>query len=233
MFKEYKKIVYEANLALKKSGLVILTWGNVSVITPDRKYVIIKPSGVSYELMKEEDMVVVDMNKNIIEGNFNPSSDLETHIKLYENFKNIYSVVHTHSTYATSWAQSNKNIITLGTTHADTFYGDIPCTRSLTEKEINSNYELNTGNVIVETFKNKYNYESCPGVLVSNHGPFSWGKNVNEAVENALILEEVAKMATLTIINTGNRIVEAPNFLKDKHYYRKHGKNAYYGQKKR
>ncbi len=232
MYKEYKKIVYDANLDLKKLGLVILTWGNVSMITPDRKHVIIKPSGVNYDLMKPEDMVVTDMNGKVVEGNLRPSSDLLTHIEIYKNFPNVNSVVHTHSTYATSWAQACKNIITLGTTHADTFYGDIPCTRGLTKKEIENDYELNTGKVIIETFsKGKYDYESCPGVLISNHGPFAWGNSCKDAVEHALILEEVAKMATLTAINTNNNLVEAPKYLKDKHYQRKHGKNAYYGQK--
>lgn len=230
MFKEIKKEVFEANLFLKKNRLAILTWGNVSAITDDRKYVIIKPSGISYEQMKAEDMVVVDLDANIVDGNLNPSSDTLTHLEIYKSFPNVKSVVHTHSPYATSWAQSKKNIITLGTTHADHFFGNIPCTRQLNKEEIEKDYELNTGRVIVETFK-KLDYISCPSVLVCSHGPFSWGKNCLDAVNNALILEEVAKIATYTCINTNNAILEVPQYLKDKHYNRKHGKNSYYGQK--
>lgn len=230
MFNDLKKIVFNANMFLKENNLVILTWGNVSLITPDRKYVIIKPSGVSYNDMKAEDMVVVDLEHNVVEGKLKPSSDTWTHINIYKGFPNINSIVHTHSPFATSWAQACSNIKTFGTTHADTFYGDIMCTRSLTSKEIETDYEKHTGDVIVKTFKGK-DYLACPAILVANHGPFIWGTNPMKAVENALILEEVAKMATLTQINSGMNPKEAPKFLQDKHYNRKHGKNAYYGQK--
>lgn len=230
MFKELKKEVYDANIFLKDNNLSILTWGNVSAISDDRQYIIIKPSGISYNKMTIDDMVVVDIKGNVVEGNLNPSSDTLTHIEIYKSFSNVKSVVHTHSPYATSWAQSKKNITTLGTTHADHFFGDIPCTRQLAQDEIEKNYELNTGKVIVETFKN-IDYISCPSVLVCSHGPFSWGKNCIDAVNNALILEEVAKIATITCINTSNKIYEVPKYLKDKHYNRKHGKNSYYGQK--
>lgn len=230
-FNEIKQVVFQANLDLKKHKLAILTWGNVSQITPDRQHVIIKPSGLDYSIMKAEDMVVVNMNGEIVEGILNPSSDTPTHIEIYKNFPNINSIVHTHSTYATSWAQAKKSIVALGTTHADTFYGKIPCTRELKQNEIENDYELNTGKVICETFVDQ-NYLACPGVLVASHGPFTWGKTCRQAVENAIILEEVAKIATMTSINTNHDLQTAPNFLQDKHYNRKHGTNAYYGQKK-
>lgn len=229
MLEELKKRVYDENIRLKESGLVILTWGNVSAIDRKSGLVVIKPSGVSYDKMKPEDMVVTDLNGKIIEGKLNPSSDLLTHLELYKAFPNIGGVVHTHSTFAVSFAQAGKDLAAYGTTHADTFYGNVPCTRKLTKKEIENNYELNTGKVIVETFANK-NYEGIPAVLVKNHGPFTWGNSPEKAVENALILEEVAKMAFLSE-SLNNKIKPVDNYLLDKHYNRKHGKNAYYGQK--
>lgn len=232
MLEEIKKDVYQANLYLKKNKLVILTWGNVSKIDPTRTYVVIKPSGIDYEKMDWNDMVVVDLNGKIIEGKLNPSSDTPTHLYLYKNFKNINSIVHTHSTYATSFAQSLKSIKPFGTTHADNFYGNILCTRKLTKKELENDYEKNTGKVIVETFLN-IDYLANPGVLVANHGPFTWGTSCQKAVENSLILEEVAKIATFTNINSNFKPMSAPKDLIDKHYSRKHGANAYYGQIKK
>jgi L-ribulose-5-phosphate 4-epimerase len=227
MLSELKQEVWEANLDLVKYGLVIFTWGNVSGIDRERGLVVIKPSGVSYEEMKEDDMVVVGMDGNIVEGRLKPSSDTATHLVLYKAFPQIGGVVHTHSSWATSWAQAGKAIPGLGTTHADYFYGPIPCTRKLTKPEISSAYELETGNVIVETFTG-LDPMAVPGVLVSNHAPFSWGKNPHEAVHNAKVLEEVAMMAYHTLqINPSATIDQ---FLLDKHYFRKHGKNAYYGQ---
>ncbi|MCF0117027.1 MAG: L-ribulose-5-phosphate 4-epimerase AraD [Bacilli bacterium] len=227
MLEELKKDVCKANKDLKKSGLITLTWGNASAIDRNTGFVVIKPSGVDYDDLKPEMMVVVDVKSGqIIEGSLNPSSDTPTHLELYRNFPNINGVVHTHSTFATSMAQRGNNVPCIGTTHADTFYGDIPCTRSLTKKEVETEYELNTGKVIVEEFKN-YNYESAPGVLVKNHGPFTWGSSVNKAVENSIALEEICKMFVFSRCDE-----EMPKYLQDKHYFRKHGKNAYYGQKK-
>ena len=229
MLEELKKRVYKENMRLKENGLIILTWGNASAIDRDKGLVVIKPSGVPYDLLKEEDMVVTDLNGNIVEGKLKPSSDLLTHLELYKAFPHIGGVVHTHSTFAVSFAQAGKAIKAYGTTHADTFYGDVPCTRKLTKEEIETNYELNTGIVIVEAFKDK-DYEAIPSILVKNHGPFIWGNTVEKAVENALILEEVSKMAYLSE-SLNKDIDKVDNYLLDKHYFRKHGKNAYYGQR--
>lgn len=231
MLEELKERVFKQNLALVKNNLVILTWGNVSAIDREHGLVVIKPSGVDYSVMKASDMVVTDLNGKVVEGNLKPSSDLLTHIELYKAFPNICGVVHTHSTFATSFAQAGKPIKPYGTTHADTFYGEVPVTRELTKEEIDKDYELNTGKVIVETFLDK-DYEAIPSVIVKNHGPFSWGKTPEKAVENATILEEVSKMAFITEGLTPNVKKVSKNLL-DKHYLRKHGKNAYYGQEKK
>ena len=229
MLKKLKQKVFEANLALVKHELVIFTWGNVSAIDREKRLVVIKPSGVSYDEMKAEDMVVVDLNGNVVEGKYKPSSDTPTHIELYKAFEGIGGIVHTHSEWATSWAQAGLSIPAMGTTHADYFYGDIPCTRPMTEKEIKENYEKETGTVIIETFKSKkINPVDIPAVLVHTHGPFAWGKDADNAVHNAVVLEEVAKM-TFRARNLGRKDSMDQNLL-DKHYLRKHGKNAYYGQ---
>jgi L-ribulose-5-phosphate 4-epimerase len=228
MLKDLKEQVYEANMELPKRGLITYTWGNVSGIDREKGLFVIKPSGVEYEDLKPEDMVVVDMEGNKIEGKYKPSSDTATHLELYKAFEKMGGIVHTHSPWATSWAQAGRAIPCYGTTHADYFYGAIPCARSLTADEINTEYEKNTGLVIIETFKN-VDPMSIPGVLCTNHGPFSWGKDAVEAVHNAVVLEEVAKMASRT--EALNREVKpAPQVLLDKHYLRKHGDNAYYGQ---
>ena len=227
MLEQLKQRVFEQNLALVKHGLVTLTWGNVSAIDRQSGLVVIKPSGVDYATMKAEDMVVVDLEGNVVEGKFRPSSDTPTHLQLYKAFPEIGGVVHTHSTYAVAFAQAGKNITAYGTTHADAFYGDVPCTRALTAEEIQSAYEQNTGKVIVETVKD---YNAIPAILVKNHGPFTWGDSPEKAVENAVTLEEVAKMATLTK-RLNPKVGRVDQFLLDKHYFRKHGKNAYYGQK--
>ena len=231
MLEQLKERVLKQNLELKNSGLVVLTWGNASAIDRQSGLVVIKPSGVPYETLTANDMVVVDIETGkTVEGNLSPSSDLATHLYLYKKFKDIQGVVHTHSTFLVGWAQSGKNIPVYGTTHADVFYGSVPCTRALTKSEVDGEYELNTGKVIVETF-NDLDYNAIPGVIVKNHGPFTWGKSIEKAVENAITLEEVAKMAYLT--KQINATVEpASQYLLDKHYLRKHGKNAYYGQKK-
>ncbi len=230
MLEELKKRVFEQNVSLKKSGLVVLTWGNASAIDREKGLVVIKPSGVPYETMKAEDMVVVDAKTGkVVEGKYKPSSDLPTHLYLYENFLKIKGVVHTHSTYSVAWAQSGKDIPVFGTTHADAFYGNVPCTRALTKEEVESEYELNTGKVIVERFSG-IDYNAIPAVIAKNHGPFTWGETVESAVKYAETLEEVAKMALLTKqINENAQTIE--QHLLDKHYFRKHGKNAYYGQK--
>lgn len=230
MLEELKARVCKANLDLVKHGLVVLTWGNVSAIDRASGLVVIKPSGVSYDGMTPDDMVVVDLDGKTVEGSLNPSSDTPTHVYLYKTFKNVGGIVHTHSINATSFAQSGKEIIPFGTTHADAFYGSVPVTRPLTESEIKTSYELNTGKVIAETFKDK-DPDAVPAALVKNHGPFSWGATPEKAVENAVTLEAVAEMAikTLIINPAADRV---PQFLLDKHYFRKHGKNAYYGQKK-
>lgn len=227
MLKKLKKQVYQANLDLVKHGLVIFTWGNVSAIDREKGLVVIKPSGVSYDAMKPEDMVVVDLEGNVVEGSYKPSSDTATHLVLYAHFPAIGGIVHTHSEWATIWAQSGQPVPALGTTHADYFYGEIPCTRKLNSKEIESAYEKETGNVIVEKFLN-LDPDAIPGVLVNNHGPFSWGKDAHDAVHNAVVMEAVSKMAYFTL-----KIKDVPSIdqeLLDKHYLRKHGKDAYYGQ---
>ena len=227
MLEELKESVCKANLDLVRHGLVIFTWGNVSGIDRDRGLVVIKPSGVSYDNLKPGDMVVMDLHGNRVEGKMKPSSDTPTHILLYLHFPEIGGVVHTHSSWATSWAQARRSIPAYGTTHADYFYGEIPCTRPLTEEEVEDQYELNTGLVIVETFKD-LDPMAVPGVLVSQHGPFSWGKDEDDAVHNARVIDEVAKMACYTE-SLGNSTPVDP-FLLNKHYIRKHGKDAYYGQ---
>ena len=230
MLDELKQKVYEANMELPKRNLITYTWGNVSGNDREKGLFVIKPSGVDYSELRPCDMVVMDLNGNKIEGNLNPSSDTKTHIELYKSFKDIGGVVHTHSPWATSWAQAGKGIPCYGTTHADYFYGTIPCARDLTSDEINSDYEKNTGLVIVETFKD-INPMYIPGVLCIDHGPFTWGKDVSEAVHNAVVLEEVAKMAyRALVINPDKESV--PQAILDKHFLRKHGKNAYYGQNK-
>ncbi|MBQ8295126.1 MAG: L-ribulose-5-phosphate 4-epimerase [Clostridia bacterium] len=227
---ELKQRVYEQNMALVKQGLVILTWGNVSAIDREKGLVVIKPSGVAYESMTANDMVVVDLKtKQAVEGKYRPSSDTPTHLYLYEAFPQIGGIVHTHSTYAVAWAQSGKDIPAYGTTHADAFYGRVPCARSLTKDEVENEYEKNTGKVIAETFAS-LDPQAIPAVLVKNHGPFTWGGTPEKAVENAVTLEEVAKMALLTR-QIEETTAEADQYLLDKHYFRKHGKNAYYGQK--
>lgn len=227
MLDELKGQVCRANLDLVTHGLVIFTWGNVSGIDREKGLVVIKPSGVSYDNMKPEDMVILDLDGNIIEGKYKPSSDTATHLVLYRNFKNIGGIVHTHSEWATSWAQAGKGIPAVGTTHADYFYGEIPCTRKMTDEEIKGEYELETGNVIIESFEG-LNPDYVPGVLVNNHAPFSWGKNADDAVHNAVVLEEVAKMTFRSFQLNAN--TEMSQTLLDKHFLRKHGKDAYYGQ---
>lgn len=228
MLETLKQTVFEANLALVRHGLVIFTWGNVSGIDREKGLVVIKPSGVDYDAMQASDMVVVDLDGKVVEGRYKPSSDTPTHVCLYRNFGNIGGVVHTHSEWATSWAQAGCAIPALGTTHADYFYGPIPCTRPMTREEIQGRYEWETGQVIVETFRD-INPDHVPGVLVNNHGPFAWGTDAMNAVHNAVVMEEVAKMAHHTL-----QINSRPGFsqdILDKHFMRKHGPNAYYGQK--
>lgn len=232
MLEQLKKDVCRANLLLKEYGLITLTWGNVSAISEDNKYVIIKPSGVSYDEMTPDMMVVTDMNGNVVEGDLRPSSDLATHLELYRNYSEIRAVVHTHSRWATATAQAESDIPCFGTTHADNFYGAVPCTRHLTEEEIKNDYELNTGKVIVETL-NGANIDpmAVPAILVCKHGPFAWGKTPEKAVENALVLEECAYMSFICKTLTNGNVTPAPQVLQDKHYFRKHGAGAYYGQK--
>ena len=230
MLEELKKKVFEANMELPKRGLVTYTWGNVSGIDREAGLFVIKPSGVDYETMSWEDMVVMDLEGNKVEGRYKPSSDTPTHLELYKRYEEIGGIVHTHSPEATSWAQAGRSIPLYGTTHADYFYGEIPCARSLTPAEIDEAYEKNTGLVIIETFDQRgLNPMYTPGVLCTNHGPFTWGKDAAEAVHNAVVLEEVAKMALKTeLINP--EVKPAPDCIRDKHFFRKHGENAYYGQ---
>lgn len=231
MLESLKKQVYEANMALPKYGLITFTWGNVSGIDRESGYIVIKPSGVEYDVMTAEDMVVVDLNGSRIEGNLNPSSDTATHIELYKAFPGIGGIVHTHSRWATTFAQSGRGIPALGTTHADYFYGEVPCTRKMTPEEISSDYEKETGTVIIERFlQDKIQPEDVPGVVVYSHGPFTWGTNPQNAVHNAVVLEEVAFMAWHNLVLSGGTIPPMQQELLDKHYLRKHGKNAYYGQ---
>lgn len=229
MLENLKEHVYKANIALKENNLVIATWGNVSGIDREKGLIVIKPSGVSYEEMNASQMVVVDLEGNIVEGDLNPSSDTKTHIELYKEFKEIGGVVHTHSTLATSFAQSGRSIPPLGTTHSDYFYGEVPITRGITLEET-EDYEKNTGKVIIEVFKeNNISEIYVPAVLVKEHGPFTWGKTPEEAVYHSIVLEEVAKMAINTLnLNENAKISQ---HILDKHYNRKHGENSYYGQK--
>ena len=230
MLEALKQKVYEANMELPRRGLVTYTWGNVSEIDRESGLFVIKPSGVDYEKLTPDDMVVMDLKGNRVEGHLNPSSDTATHLELYQHFKEIGGIVHTHSTEAVAWAQAARDIPLYGTTHADYSLGEIPCTRSLTKEEIDEAYEKNTGLVIVETFeKRKRNPMYTPAVLCANHGPFTWGKDAKEAVHNAVVLEEVAKMARYTELLNPN-VKPAPDSIKEKHFYRKHGENAYYGQ---
>jgi len=228
MLEQLKSEVFEANLELVRKGMVIYTWGNVSGIDREQGLIVIKPSGVSYDRMTPDDMVVVDLDGKVLTPHLKPSSDTATHLVLYRQFKNIGGVVHTHSEWATSWAQAGLSIPALGTTHADYFYGPVPCTRKLTEKEVSGSYEEETGNVIVETFKGK-DPDAVPAVLVNGHGPFTWGKDAHNAVHNAVVLDEVAKMAHHTL--TLRQVKGVDQYLLNKHYHRKHGPGAYYGQK--
>ncbi len=231
MLEALKKQVYEANMELPRRGLITYTWGNVSGIDRTKGLFVIKPSGVDYDELKPEDMVVMDLDGRKVEGEYNPSSDTPTHLELYKAFKEVGGIVHTHSPWATSWAQAGRSIPCYGTTHADYFYGEIPCARSLTAEEIDTEYEKNTGLVIIETFEGK-NPMHIPGVLCTNHGPFTWGTDADNAVHNAVVLEEVAKMACRTeLLKPG--VAPAPQSIQDKHFLRKHGENAYYGQIKK
>jgi len=229
MLEELKQEVLEANLCLPKFGLVVFTWGNVSAIDKSGKYVAIKPSGVEYDVLKRDDIVIVDLNGNVVEGHFNPSSDTPTHLELYRNFPGIKGIVHTHSRWATIFSQAKLELNPFGTTHADYFYGKIPCTRLMSKIEIENDYELNTGKVIVETFKDKDPMQ-IPAVLVASHGPFAWGKSAMDAVHQAVVLEEIAMMNWHSMM--ANKSLESmQSDLLNKHFLRKHGKNAYYGQK--
>ena len=230
MLEYLRQQVYEANMELPRHGLVTYTWGNVSAIDHEKGLIVIKPSGVDYNELAPDNLVIVDMDGNVVEGSLKPSSDTKTHLELYNAFPALGGIVHTHSTYAVAWAQACKDIPAFGTTHADYFYGAVPCTRKLTQEEVDSDYERNTGKVIVETFcDHNIDPMHVPGVLCANHGPFTWGKDAAQAVYHAVVLEEVAKMAARAeLINP--QIKPAPQELQDKHYYRKHGANAYYGQ---
>lgn len=228
MLTELKEKVFKANLDLVKHGLVIYTWGNVSGIDHETKLVVIKPSGVDYDEMKADDMVVVDLDGNVVEGNLRPSSDTPTHLALYRAFPEIGGIVHTHSTYATAWAQAGIDLPNIGTTHADYFHHAVPCTNDMTKEEVMGDYELETGNVIIKRFEDIPPMDT-PGVLVKNHGPFTWGKTPSEAVHNAVVLEQVAKMAYIAYGVNPNLTMNP--LLIEKHYSRKHGPNAYYGQK--
>ena len=227
MLKKIKQEVLQANLDLVKHGLAIFTWGNVSAIDRAKGLIVIKPSGVSYNGLKAEDMVVVDLEGKIVEGELKPSSDTPTHLILYQSFPDIGGIAHTHSTFATAWAQAGKDIPNIGTTHADYFKDDIPCTRSMSSEEIKNDYERETGKLIVERFS-ELNPDYTPGVLVNNHGPFTWGRNAHQAMHNAVVLEQIAKMAFIAYsINPELKMNEE---LIKKHFSRKHGTEAYYGQ---
>ena len=228
MVDSLKEEVYKANLDLVKFDLVTLTWGNVSGIDRDQGLIVIKPSGIDYDTMTPKDMVVVDMKGKIIEGDLNPSSDTSTHLELYKSFTNIGGITHSHSRYATMFAQACQEIPCYGTTHADHFYGPVPVTRFLTEKEVNEDYELNTGKLIVDRFED-LDPDSTPAVVVAGHGPFTWGKNAADSVKNNLVLENVAQMA-LGTTQLNPEIKPLPDYIKEKHYKRKHGPGAYYGQ---
>ncbi|MBJ6360477.1 L-ribulose-5-phosphate 4-epimerase [Paenibacillus sp. MAHUQ-46] len=226
-----KQSVWEANMDLPKYGLVTFTWGNVSGIDRESGLVVIKPSGVPYDELKADQMVVVDLEGRVVEGDYRPSSDTATHVVLYKSFENIGGVVHTHSPWATSFAQAGRGVLPLGTTHGDYFYGEVPCTRPMTEEEIKGAYELETGNVIVETFRERQiDPNLVPSVLVNSHAPFCWGKDPGNAVHNAVVLEEVAKMMLHTV-QLNPQVNAMSQHLLDRHYLRKHGANAYYGQK--
>jgi len=228
MLEQLKREVYEANMLLPKYGLVTFTWGNVSGIDRESGLFAIKPSGINYENLTPDDMVIVDLEGNKVEGRYNPSSDTATHLELYKAFRDMGGIVHTHSNWATSWAQAGRGIPCYGTTHADYMYGEVPCVRNLTKEEIDEGYEKNTGRLIVEYYR-EMDYMAMPAVLCKNHGPFTWGKDAGDAVHNSVVLEEVAKMAAqCEMINLHNQ--PAPQELQDKHYYRKHGADAYYGQ---
>ena len=231
MLEQLKQEVLEANLLLPKHKLITFTWGNVSGIDREKGLIVIKPSGVEYEDMTADDMVVVDLNGTVVEGSLRPSSDTPTHIELYRSFPDIGGVVHTHSRWATTFAQAGMPIPALGTTHGDYFYGAVPCTRAMTPAEIAGEYEKETGKVIVETFRDK-NPNQVPAVIVHSHGPFTWGKSAAEAVHNAVVLEEIAKMNFMTELINPNADNRTPQCMQDKHFLRKHGPNAYYGQKK-
>ena len=233
MLEKLKEEVCRANLDLVAKGVVIYTWGNVSGIDRESGLVVIKPSGVDYDGMSPEDMVVVDLKTGeTVEGKWRPSSDTKTHLEIYRNFENVGGVTHTHSINAVAFAQAGKDIPALGTTHADYFYGDVPCTRELTREEVEGDYELNTGKVIVECVnKRGYDPMSIPGIVVKNHGPFTWGKDAAESVYHAVVLETVCDMNIKTLALDPNASMQ--QYVLDKHYYRKHGKNAYYGQEKK
>lgn len=232
MLKKLKHAVYEANMELPHRGLVTYTWGNVSGIDRERGFVVIKPSGVSYDELTPDDLVVLDLDGKVVDGKLNPSSDTKTHLELYKAFPEIGGIVHTHSPYAVGWAQAGRDIPAYGTTHADYFYGPVPCCRSLTEQEVEEDYERNTGLVIVETFRQReLDPVHVPGAICRNHGPFTWGKDAAQAVYHAVVLEEVAKMAVYTT-QIAPDAQPAPQYVLDKHFLRKHGPNAYYGQKK-
>lgn len=228
MLEQLKQRVLKANLQLVELGLVLFTWGNVSAIDRESGLIVIKPSGVDYDGMRAEDMVVVDLSGNVVEGEWNPSTDTPTHIELYKAFPGVGGVVHVHSQYATAFAQAARGVPAYGTTHADYFYGEIPCTRALTEEEVASEYERNTGLVIAEAFQTR-DPEAVPGCLIKNHGPFTWGSTCEKAVYHAAVLEYCAKMAFVTEQLSGSA-TPADSYLLDKHYFRKHGANAYYGQ---
>lgn len=231
MLNKLKEIVCNSNLELLINGVVFYTWGNVSGISEDRKYMVIKPSGIDYEKMSADDMVVVDIaSGKKVEGKWNPSSDTKTHLELYKKYSSIKGVVHTHSMNAVAFAQAGMDITALGTTHADYFYGNIPCARELTKSEVEKDYEINTGKVIIETIENrKINPMAIPGIVVKNHSPFTWGESPDNAVRNAVILERIAEMNLKTLLLNQN--AEMKQYILDKHYMRKHGPNAYYGQK--
>ena len=232
MLEELRKQVYESNMELPRCNLVTYTWGNVSGIDRESGLVVIKPSGVEYDELTPENLVVLDLDGNRVEGELNPSSDTKTHLELYKAFPTLGGIVHTHSPYAVAWAQAGRDIPCYGTTHADYFYGAVPCARHLTKEELDEDYEKNTGKVIIETFTNRgIDLVAVPGVICHSHGPFTWGKDAAQAVYHAVVLEEVAKMALLTR-QVDPSAAPAPQYLQDKHYMRKHGPNAYYGQKK-